>query len=201
MRAEFGPDHLTVYQAYRPEIADAALAAGAFVAPFGLDRMTWIKPSFTWMMYRCGWGTKPGQERVLAVRIDRAAFDRALASSCLSHHDPAVHGSHDAWREQVRRTQVRVQWDPERSVDLQRLSWRAIQVGLSGEATARYAREWIADITDVTDLAHRVHRLVDARDLDGARALLPVESPYPLPPDAARAVGASPTGTAVTTGG
>ena len=61
-------DHLTVYQAYPPEIADAAVAAGRFVPPFKRERMTWIKPSFRWMMYRCGWATKPGQERVLAVR-------------------------------------------------------------------------------------------------------------------------------------
>jgi uncharacterized protein DUF4291 len=27
--------------------------------------VTWIKPSFLWMMYRCGWGKKAGQETVL----------------------------------------------------------------------------------------------------------------------------------------
>jgi hypothetical protein len=58
-----------MYQAYSPALADAALAAGRFVAPFSFTRMTWIKPSFLWMMYRCGWATKPGQERVLAVEI------------------------------------------------------------------------------------------------------------------------------------
>jgi hypothetical protein len=31
--------------------------------------MTWIKPSFLWMMYRCGWGAKEGQESVLVVEI------------------------------------------------------------------------------------------------------------------------------------
>ena len=86
VRAAFNSDHLTVYQAFRPDIAEAAVAAGTLVAPFSLDRMTWIKPSFTWMMYRSGWATKPGQERVLAVRIARSAFDRALASSCLSQN-------------------------------------------------------------------------------------------------------------------
>jgi hypothetical protein len=194
VRAAFNSDHLTVYQAFRPDIAEAAVAAGTFVAPFSLDRMTWIKPSFTWMMYRCGWATKPGQERVLAVRIARSAFDRALAASCLSHFDPAVHGSHAQWQEGVRRTQVRVQWDPERSLDLTRLPWRTIQIGLSGAAVAAYVREWIVDLTDVTDLTHAVHRLVESGDVHGARALLPVEAAYPLPPDAAAAVGAAVTG-------
>ena len=58
-------------------------------------------------------------------------------------------------------------------------------------AAAAYVREWIADLTDVTDLAHAVHRLVESGDVHGARALLPVEAAYLLPPDAAAAVGAA----------
>ena len=52
IRATFDDDTITVYQAYCPEIANAAVAAGTFVAPWSSDRMTWIKPSFLWMMYR-----------------------------------------------------------------------------------------------------------------------------------------------------
>ncbi|HEX3787951.1 MAG TPA: DUF4291 family protein [Pseudonocardiaceae bacterium] len=87
IRAEHTDRTITVYQAYPPVIADAALAAGTFVAPFRRERMTWIKPSFRWMAYRCGWATKPGQERVLAVRLSRAGFEKALTHSCLSHPD------------------------------------------------------------------------------------------------------------------
>jgi len=71
VRAGFTTETITVYQAYPAEIALPAVAAGRFVPPFKRDRMTWIKPSFRWMMYRCGWGTKPGQEHVLAVEITR----------------------------------------------------------------------------------------------------------------------------------
>jgi hypothetical protein len=40
--------------------------------------LTWIKPPFLWMMYRCGWATKPGQETVLDVAITLLYFqDRA----------------------------------------------------------------------------------------------------------------------------
>ncbi len=52
VRAVFDAESILVYQAYGHEIADAALAAGTFVAPFNMNRMTWIKPSFLWMMYR-----------------------------------------------------------------------------------------------------------------------------------------------------
>lgn len=67
VRAWYDAHTITLYQAYSAEITERALTAGTFVAPFKLDRMTWIKPSFLWMMYRSGWATKPGQERVLAI--------------------------------------------------------------------------------------------------------------------------------------
>jgi len=44
IRADYNAATIVVYQAYRKEIALAALAAGRFVSPFSLNRMTWIKP-------------------------------------------------------------------------------------------------------------------------------------------------------------
>ncbi|WP_454855208.1 DUF4291 family protein [Promicromonospora soli] len=77
VRAVYDADTITVYQAYPPEIADAAVRAGRFVPPFKRERMTWVKPSFCWMMYRCGWATKPGQERVLEDITDQVRAWRA----------------------------------------------------------------------------------------------------------------------------
>jgi hypothetical protein len=190
IRAAFTADTLTVYQAYPPEIAEAALAAGRFVPPFRRERMTWIKPSFRWMMYRCGWARKPGQERVLAVEITRAGFEWALARACLSGYDPRLHADRAAWCRQLRATPVRVQWDPERSVRLAPLAYRSLQVGLAGEALHRYADEWVVRLTDVTSLARAVHARVTAGDDPGATALLPVERPYPLPAEVARVIDA-----------
>jgi hypothetical protein len=190
VRARHDEQTLVVYQAYAPAIAGPAVAAGTFVSPFKRERMTWIKPSFLWMMYRCGWGTKPDQERVLAVTITRAGFEWALAHACLSDYTPALYTTHEAWEERKRATPVRVQWDPERDVTLQRLDHRAIQVGLGGEAVGRYVDEWIKGIEDVTPLAHEIHRLVTAGERDAAKALLPVERPLELSADAAAAVGA-----------
>ncbi|MFI6735583.1 DUF4291 family protein [Nonomuraea sp. NPDC050451] len=87
IRAAYTGESITVYQAYDAAIAGPAVAAQRFVAPFKRERMTWIKPSFLWMMYRCGWATKPGQERVPAVSLSREGFEWALAHSCLSHDD------------------------------------------------------------------------------------------------------------------
>src|SRR6266567_7211175 len=181
VRASFTDRDITVYQAYSPQIADAAVAAGTFVAPFKRDRMTWIKPSFLWMMYRSGWAAKPGQERILAIQITRDGFEWALAHAALSHYEPGTYDSQQQWAETKQASPVRVQWDPDRSLSLVPLSHRAIQVGLSGEAVTRYLSQWITSITDITPLAKSIHRHVSADDLDTARAHLPAESAYPLP--------------------
>ena len=60
--ALFDNDTIRVYQAYNTEIAEEALRLGTFGPHFSLTRMTWIKPSFLWMMYRCGWAEKENQE-------------------------------------------------------------------------------------------------------------------------------------------
>jgi hypothetical protein len=52
IRADFDRETVVIYQAYPPAIADAALAAGRFVPPFAIQRMTWIKPSFLWLIHR-----------------------------------------------------------------------------------------------------------------------------------------------------
>jgi hypothetical protein len=178
IRAVHDDETITVYQAYGAAIALPALDAQRFVPPFKRERMTWVKPSFLWMMYRSGWATKEGQEHVLAIRLRRAGFDAAVAGACLSHYSPAVHASQAEWSEQLRTSPVRVQWDPERSLQLQPLGHRSLQLGLSGDAVHRYVDEWTVDIRDVTALAHTVHSLVTAGALDEARALLPAETPY-----------------------
>jgi len=90
IRAVYDESTIRVYQAYSDSIADSALKNGTFVSPpFKLERMTWIKPSFLWMMYRAGWGYKDsGQKRVLAIDITYDGFAWALTNSCPSHPDP-----------------------------------------------------------------------------------------------------------------
>ena len=71
---------ITVYQAYGPQIGCAAGESGRFPAAFKRDRMMWI-PSFLWMMYWSGWATKPGQEHVLAIELQRDGFEWAVSHS------------------------------------------------------------------------------------------------------------------------
>ncbi|WP_327703541.1 DUF4291 domain-containing protein [Streptomyces decoyicus] len=172
---------VTVYQAYSPALGLPAARDGRFPVAWKRERMTWIKPSFLWMMYRCGWGAKADQETVLAVEIGRGGFDWALRSACLSHYDPDEYPDRGAWQRQLKGAPARVQWDPERDLRLQALPYRSLQLGLAGEASRRYADEWTVAITDVTPLAQEVHALVRAGDTAAAAALLPEERPYPAP--------------------
>jgi hypothetical protein len=190
VRALYGESSITVYQAYPKEIAERAVRAGTFVAPFKEHRMTWIKPSFLWMMYRSGWAAKPNQENVLSIEITCEGFEWALAHSSLSHFDSDVHPDPAAWRKSFSESPVRVQWDPDRSASLDPLPERAIQVGLSGEAVKRYVRDWIIDITDVTEFAHSVHSEIRQGRIEGAIQKLPAERYYPLPEHIRKRVGA-----------
>ncbi|MFF1792302.1 DUF4291 domain-containing protein [Kitasatospora sp. NPDC058243] len=171
---------VTVYQAYAPEIGLPAAQDGHFPAAWKRDRMTWIKPSFLWMMYRCGWAGKEGQETVLAIEITRTGFEWALSNACLAHYEHGLHPDRATWKRQLKRAPARVQWDPERDLHLQPLPHRSLQLGLAGEAAERYAEQWIVSIDDVTALAHTIQAQVRDGALEAARQLLPAERPYPM---------------------
>ncbi|KDN87712.1 DUF4291 domain-containing protein [Kitasatospora cheerisanensis] len=175
VRADFDDSTIVVYQAYAPAIADAALRAGRFVAPFSFRRMTWIKPSLPWLLHRSNWGAKAGQERVLAVRITRAGWEQALAAGELTTGD----------QQRLAAAEVHVQWDPERSLRGAALNHYSIQVGLGRETVRRYAEEWIVGLTDLTPQIRRAAELVRAGRAEQARRLLPDERRYPLPADLA----------------
>jgi hypothetical protein len=179
IRAVFDDRRIRVYQAFNRVIAEHAVSHGTFVSPpFKVERMTWIKPSFRWMMYRAGWGYKDeGQERILAIDITREGFEWALSHSCPSHPPPLMTAGE--WTKMKAENPVRIQWDPERDIHLAPLPYRSLQVGLSGEAVRRYIGEWIVAIADITDVAHRIHARLEAGRVADAEKLLPQERSYP----------------------
>src|SRR4051812_3804393 len=92
--AQFDDHGVVVYQAYRPAIGRFAAEHQFFGGEFKMSRMSWIKPNFLWMMYRCGWGIKPDQEVILAVTIKREAFDSILEQAVHSTFLADQYGSH-----------------------------------------------------------------------------------------------------------
>lgn len=178
IRADYDARSIVVYQAYSLSIAAPALEAKRFVPPFSFGRMTWIKPSFLWMMERSNWAQKPGQENILAVRITRSGWEEALSRAVLTSYQAAAHRSSADWREQFEHAPVHVQWDPERSLRGAKLPFRSIQVGLSRHVIQQFVEEWIIDIQDYTPLAKKLAALLKAGHADKAEHLLPKQRVY-----------------------
>ncbi len=180
IRADFDRDTITVYQAYPPAIADAALEAGRFVPPFSFRRMTWIKPSFLWLMHRSNWGLKSGQERVLAVRLKRSGWEKALSLAVHTTFVPGVFATPEEWAEQFAAAAVHLQWDPERSLRGAGLPHGSIQVGLSRHVIREYVDEWVVRIEDATPRVRKMYDLMQSGKTDQAKRHLPPERVYPV---------------------
>lgn len=176
--ANYDEDSVVVYQAYRPEIGDFAAKNGYFGGEFKLTRMSWIKPNFLWMMYRCGWASKEGQEVVLAIRIRRSAFDVILREAVYSSYKSEIYGTREAWKKSVGDSEVRLQWDPDHAPNGKKLERRAIQLGLRGDVLRQYATDWIFEIEDVSEFVReqRVNSVHSQYD----QLVMPKESVYPV---------------------
>lgn len=172
--AQYDDESVIVYQAYRPAIGDFAASHGYFGGDFSLSRMSWIKPNFLWMMYRSGWATKPGQEVVLAVRLKRTAFDEILSQAVHSSFVSELYDSPEHWQKQMKRSDVRLQWDPDHAPSGAKEERRAVQLGLRGEVLRRYAKEWIIDIENISEfVANQRSNIATLSDL-----LTPMEHCY-----------------------
>ncbi len=189
IRAHYDAASIVVYQAYRPAIALPAVQHNRFVPPFSLNRMTWIKPSFLWMMERSNWGTKSGQEHVLAVRITRQGWEDALSHAVHTSFEQGIYRDHDDSRRQFKEATVHVQWDPERTLRGASLPYRSIQVGLSRHIIQRYVEEWTVEIRDITPLVRKLSTLIQSGNASNAQDLLPNERVYPLPAPIAHRLG------------
>lgn len=179
--AQFDDESIWVYQAYRPAIADYAVAHQRFGDEFSFSRMSWIKPNFLWMMYRSGWGTKEGQERVLAIRLRRAFFEDLLCAAVPSSFSPGQFPEREDWERAVADSEVRLQWDPDHDPAGTPLQRRALQLRLRGAVLRRYATTEIHTIEDITSFAVTQGSMVQG---NLAELLMPEERVY-LPTDIA----------------
>lgn len=178
IRALYNEKTIRVYQAYNQKIADEAIKLCTFGPLFKMDRMTWIKPSFLWMMYRSGWGKKDGQERILAIDIKREGFEEIIENAVLSSFKEGIYVSYEDWQSRVKVSEVRCQWDPDRDIDGNPLNRRAIQLGLRGSMVENYVNNWITSITDITDYVDDVYQSIRLGNFQ--ENMLPKEQEYPL---------------------
>jgi len=183
---EWDEEGVYFYQAFNDKIAEFALENQIFGGPeFRPARMTWIKPSFAWVLYRSGYARKSNQTRILKIKLTHKSVAHILTRCTCFEGGFRGGGTKGAC------TDGRVQWDPARDiltadkkVPRKMLSRRAIQIGVCRSLSQFYAQN-IVSIEDVTALAHKVCKAHRTSKKSAAKALmeqllpeLPVERPY-----------------------
>jgi len=163
------------------------VARGTFGAGFTLDRMTWIKPSFGWMLHRSGYATKHRQEAIARVHLSHAGFLAILQQAVPTLYDEQLFDSERAWSAALEKSDVRYQWDPDRDLRDRKLDHRAIQLGIRGETVRLYVQEWIQGVEDVTPLARAIGMAIKSRG--SALPQVPKETEYPIEPHLQRVLG------------
>lgn len=178
IRAIYNNNTIRVYQAYKKSIATEAVKLGHFGNNFKMERMSWIKPSFLWMMYRSGWASKEGQEHILAIDIKRIGFDFITENAVISSFNQNIGITNEQWKNDIKTSEIRYQWDPERNIYGNPLDYRSIQFGLRGTILKKYVYEWTVNIEDITEYVKNTKDLI----LNGENIenILPQEKEYPV---------------------
>lgn len=168
---------IVVYQAYKNSIADFAVKNQYLGgADYSYGRMSWIKPNFLWMMYRCGWAESENQERVLAIWLDKTDFESILKEAVLSSFNTKYYENHEQWKNELASKEVRLQWDPDHDPFGNKVERRAIQLGLKGAVLEKFGKKQIKFIEDITDFVRQQKRFVDNGQLD--KLSVPFESTF-----------------------
>lgn len=169
LTADYDSSGVWVYQAYKPSIGLSAAARGSFrdISDFSTDRMTWIKFSLGWMMYRCDYARSRNQEVVLRIKLSHEAIDTILRSAVGSSWGATegIYSSEAKWKSALESSEARWQWDPERDARLKVApkNQRALQLGLRRSIAERFAHDptWILEVHDVTPLVHEVRTCIE----------------------------------------
>jgi hypothetical protein len=140
--------------------------------------MSCIKPNFLWMMYRCGWATKEGQEVVLAIRLRRDGFETILRQAVHSTFSASGGSDLEEWQRQVKESDVRLQWDPDHDPHAAPQARRAIQLGLRGEALRAFCDDWTISIENVTEFVHEQRKVLNEEGIEAV--FTPREEIYPV---------------------
>ena len=175
--ASYNRKYIRIYQAYNPTIAGEAVRLQNFGESFSTERMTWIKPSFLWLMYRSNWGTKKNQECILAIDVHREVFDRLLSQAVLTSPDSMMFDGNE-WEKRFKNTDVYCQWDTDRALSGNPLNRAAVQIGIKGNALTDFLDNGIYKIEDLTPTVRKWNELRKKRQLNLSE--LPTEKIYPV---------------------
>ncbi len=160
-------ENIIVYQAFNPNIAKYAVQHQKFGGEhYSFNRMSWIKPGFLWMMYRAGWASKEHQQHILAITISLKHFETILNEATISSFDNEIYATHDDWKSELAKTEVRLQWDPDHDPFGNKQERKAIQLGMKGKVLKKFCTEWVIKIEDITNFVKEEYEKVKANQLD-----------------------------------
>lgn len=149
-------EHILVYQAFRPSIANYAIKHQVFGGnDYSYSRMSWIKPNFLWMMYRSGWAAKAGQEKILGIWISKASFEQILKASTFTSYTQSNYSTEVEWRSTLESHPIRLQWDPDHAPNGEKLERKAIQLGIKGEMLEEFGKNMIEEIIDLSEFVNK----------------------------------------------
>ncbi len=165
---------IVVYQAFNSGIANYAIKHQRFGGPhYSFNRMSWIKPGFLWMMHRAGWAAKEHQQQILAITLPIEKFKLILSQATLSACDGQIYATQQEWKQELERTEVRLQWDPDHDPFGIKQNRRAIQLGLKGDILKLFATQWIEHIEDITPFVKQEFEKVKNNSIE--KLMLPYE--------------------------
>lgn len=173
--ARYDRQCIRVYQAYNAVIAKEAVEQQTFGESFNFDHVTWIKPSFLWLMYRSNWGTKKNQEYILDIYL--AEFNKLLEKAVLTSPDSTSYTG-EQWEKAFSETTVYCQWDPNRKVSGNVIGRAAIQIGIKGSSLRELLETGICRIEDLTPMVRKWNKQRKSGKLDVKE--LPSERLYPV---------------------
>jgi Domain of unknown function (DUF4291) len=160
-------ENIIVYQAFNANIAEYAVKNQKFGGEYySFTRMSWIKPGFLWMMYRAGWASKEHQQKILAITLPISHFKTILSNATISSYTDELFESHDEWKNELEKTEVRLQWDPDHDPFGNKQERKAIQLGMKGNILKQFCTEWITKIEDITNFVHGEYEKVKANNIN-----------------------------------
>lgn len=160
-------ENIIVYQAFNPQIANYAVAHQHFGGTaYSFNRMSWIKPGFLWMMYRAGWASKEHQQNILAITLPLVHFKTILQQATISSYKQELFATQQIWKDELDKTEVRLQWDPDHDPYGNKQERKAIQLGMKGNLLKKFCTEWVQKIEDITSFVKDEHVKVLDNNID-----------------------------------
>jgi hypothetical protein len=116
----------------------------------------------------------------LAIKLSRQGFEEIISKSVSTslNSSSSSSSSREEWKEKLKSSEVRIQWDPDHNLKGEKMERRAIQLGMKGDILKKYSDEYIISIEDITEFVSEQYELIKTDKLD--QIVTPVEQVYVL---------------------